>query len=81
MTPLVSQRMTFFDDEAFRCLDILEIDAAETGAEIAHRIDELVDFLGIDLEIDRIDIGEALEKDRLAFHHRLRGEGTEIAEP
>ena len=68
------------DDEAIRRLDVLEIDAAERGAEIAHAIDELVDVLGVDLEVDRIDVGEALEEDRLAFHHRLRGERAEIAE-
>ena len=68
------------DDEAVRRPDVLEIDAAERGAEIAHRADELVDILGIDFEIDRIDIGEALEQHRLAFHHRLRGERAEIAE-
>ena len=68
------------DDEAFRRLDVLEIDAAEGRAEIAHGLDELVGVLGIDLEIDRIDIGEALEQDRLALHHRLGGERAEIAE-
>ena len=50
------------------------------GPRIAHRVDELVDVLGVDLEVDRIDVGEALEEHRLAFHHRLRGERAEIAE-
>ena len=36
---------------------------------------------GVDFEIDRIDVGEALEQDRLAFHHRLGGQRAEIAEP
>ncbi len=40
------------DDEAFRRLDVLEVDAAEGGAEIAHAVDELVDVLGVDLEVD-----------------------------
>ena len=68
------------DDEAVGRLDVLKIDAAEGGPEIAHRADELVDVLGVDFEIDRIDIGEALEQHRLAFHHRLRGERPEIAQ-
>ena len=50
------------------------------GPRIAHAVDELVDVLGVDLEVDRIDVGEALEEHRLAFHHRLRGERAEIAE-
>ena len=54
--------------------------AAEGRAEIAHAVDEGVRILGVDLEIDRVDVGEALEQHRLAFHHRLRGERAEIAE-
>src|SRR5437899_1777597 len=40
------------DDETFRRLDVLEVDAAESRAEVAHAIDELVDVLGVDLEVD-----------------------------
>ena len=36
--------------------------------------------LGVDLDIDRVHIGEALEEDRLAFHHRLGGERAQIAQ-
>ncbi len=35
---------------------------------------------GFDFQVDGIDIGKALEQDRLAFHDRLAGEGTEIAQ-
>ena len=49
------------------------------GPEIAHRVDELVDVPGVDLEVDRIDVGEALEEHRLAFHHRLGGQRAKIA--
>ena len=42
-----------FDDEAFRRLDVLEIDAAKGRVQKAHAIDELVDIAGIDFEIDR----------------------------
>ena len=41
----------------------------------------LVGVLGVDLEIDGIDVGEALEQHRLAFHHRLGGERAAVAEP
>ena len=68
------------DDEALRRLDVLEIDAAERRPQEFHRGDEFLGVLGIDLEIDRIDVGEALEQHRLAFHHRLRGERAEVAE-
>jgi hypothetical protein len=70
---------SLLDDEAFGRLDVLEIDAAEGRPEIAHRVDELVGVLGVDLQIDRIDVGKALEQHRLALHHRLGGERAEIA--
>ena len=37
-------------------------------------------ILGRDFEVDGIDVGEALEQHRLAFHHRLGGERAAIAE-
>ncbi len=68
------------DDEAVGRLDVFEVDAAEGGAEVAHAVYELVDILGVDLEVDGIDVGEALEEDGLAFHHGLGSERPEIAE-
>ena len=68
------------DDETVRRPNVFEVDAAEGRSEVADRIDEGVDVLGVDFEIDRIDIGEALEQDGLALHHRLRGKRAEIAE-
>ncbi len=68
------------DDEAAGRPDVLEIDPAEGRAEQAHAVDEGVDVLGVDLEVDRVDVGEALEQDRFALHHRLGGERAEIAE-
>jgi hypothetical protein len=68
------------DHEAFGRLDILEIDAAESDAQIAHAIDELVDVLGVDFQIDRIDVRETLEQNGLAFHHRLAAERAQIAQ-
>ena len=68
------------DDEAFGRGDVLQIDAAEARLHQRDRFDELVGIFGVEFEIDRIDVGEALEQDRLAFHHRLRGERAQIAE-
>ena len=68
------------DDEAVGRADVLEVDAAEGGAEEAHAVDEFVDILGVDLEVDGVDVGEALEEHRLAFHDGLGGERAEIAE-
>ena len=67
------------DHEAFRRLDVLQVDAAEAGEE-AHRVHHVVDVLGVDLEIDAVDVGEALEQRDLALHHRLRRHRAEIAQ-
>ena len=69
------------DDEAFGRLDVLQIDPAEGGSEEAYAVDEFVGVLGIDLQIDRVHIGKALEEHGFAFHHRFRCQSTEIAEP
>ena len=68
------------DHETFRRLDVFEIDAAPALAEQLDAIDDLVGILGGHFEIDGIDIGEALEQDRLAFHHRLCRKRAAVAE-
>ena len=75
----LAQRL--LDDEAFGRLDILKVDAAEARLHQLDRLDDPVDILGVELDVDRIDVGEALEQHRLAFHHRLGRERAEIAEP
>ena len=70
----------FFDDETVRRLDVLQIDAAEARAEIAHRADELFHVRRADFEVDGIHIRETLEEDGLAFHHRFGGERAEITQ-
>ena len=68
------------DDEALRRLDVLEVDAAPAVAEQLDAIDDLVGILGGHFEVDGVDVGEALEQHRLAFHHRLGGQRAEVAE-
>ena len=70
----------FLDFETFRRLDVFEIDAAESRLECRYHIDDLVDFLGVDFDIEHIDIGEFLEQDGFAFHHGLGRERADIAE-
>jgi hypothetical protein len=68
------------DDEALGRLDVLEVDAAEGRGHEADGLDEGVGVLGVELDVDRVHVGEALEEDRLALHHRLRGQRAEVAE-
>ena len=67
------------DHEAFGRLDVFQIDSAEARLQQRDRLDELVRVFGGDFDVDRIDVGEALEQHRLAFHHRLRSQRAEIA--
>ena len=70
-----------FDHETIGRSDIFQVDPAEARAEQRHRVDEFLGILGVDLKIDRVDVGEAFEQHRLALHHRLRRQGAQIAEP
>src|SRR5258707_7523057 len=71
---------TLLDDEALRRLDIFEIDATEAGSQEAHTVDELVDVPCVDLKVDAVDVGEALEKNSLALHDRLCRQRPQIAQ-
>ena len=71
---------TLLDHEAFRRLDVFQVDPAEAGPEEADGVDEFVDVLGADLEIDTIDVGEALEQRDLAFHDGLGRDSAQVAE-
>ncbi len=67
------------DDEAFGRGDVFKVDAAEGRFHQSDGVDEGIRVFGIEFDIDRIDVGEAFEQHRLAFHHRLGSERAEIA--
>jgi hypothetical protein len=68
------------DVEAFRRLDVFEVDAAEGGLEGGDDLDELVRIVLVQFQVEDIDAGELLEEHRLAFHHRLRSQRADVAE-
>src|ERR1700704_5986346 len=68
------------DLEALGSADILQVDAAEGGLQELDRADELLRVGGGELEIEDVDVGEALEENALALHHRLAGESPDVAE-
>ena len=70
-----------FNHKAFRRLDVFQIDAAKSRAQIAYGIDESVRVFGIHTKIHRIHIGKALEQSGLAFHDGLRCKCAQIAKP
>jgi hypothetical protein len=68
------------DDEALGGLDVLKVDAAEAGPEVLDHGDELIRVLGRDLQVEGVEVGEALEQHRLALHHRLGRQGAQVAQ-
>ena len=69
------------DLETFGTLDVLEIDSAEGRLERDDDVDQLVDVQFRHLDVEDVDAGEFLEQNRLAFHHRLRRQRADGAEP
>ena len=68
------------DLEAGRGGDVLQVDAAEARRDASYRVDEGFVVLGVHLDVHGVDVGEALEQDRLAFHHRLGRQRAGAAE-
>jgi hypothetical protein len=69
-----------FDVKALGRLDVLEVDGAEGGLERGDRLDEAIGVLGVELEVEDVDVGEPLEEEALAFHDRLGGVRADVAE-
>ena len=71
----------FLDVETLRRLDVFQVDAAEGGLQHLAGADDLLGVLRGQLDIEDVDIGEALEEHALAFHHGLAGQRADIAQP
>src|SRR5256885_5072363 len=67
--------------EAVRRADVLEVDAADGRLEQLAEPDHVVRVLRADLKVEHVDVGERLEQDTLALHHRLPRERPDVAEP
>ena len=68
------------DHEAFRRLDVLQVDAAEARLQAGDDLDQLFRVGFVDLDVEDVDAGELLEQHALAFHDRLRGQRTDVAQ-
>src|SRR5690606_16585794 len=75
---LLNQRT--LDLEALRRLDIFQVDTAKGAGNTLDGIDEGLRAFRLDLDIEDIDTGKALEQHTLAFHDRLGGYGPQIAQ-
>ena len=68
------------DDKTLGSFDILEVNAAKGRPHQPNSVTECVGVFGIQLDINRIDVSEALEQHRLAFHHRLGRQRAKVAQ-
>jgi hypothetical protein len=70
-----------FDVEAVGSRDVLEVDAADGRLQQLAEADHVFRILAADLQVEHIDVGKALEQNALPFHHRLRRQRANAAEP
>ncbi len=68
------------DGEAFGGLDVLQVDRAEGRLQGGHDVAEACRVGRVDLDVEHVDAGELLEQDGLALHHRLAGQGADVAQ-
>ena len=68
------------DLEALRRFDVLEIDAADGWGQHLAESDHVFRLGGVDLQVEHVDVGEALEQHAFALHHRLAGQWTDVAQ-
>ena len=68
------------DVEALGGLDVFEVHPAERGLERGDHVDQFVGVVLGQFDVEHIDAGELLEQAALAFHHRLAGQRTDVAE-
>ena len=60
-----------FHFKAFRRLDVFKVDGAEGGFQRGNHLDQLVGVAFVNFDVYRINAGEFLEQNRLAFHDGL----------
>lgn len=70
-----------FDVEAFRRLDVFQVDAAKGGLQQFYRLDDGIGVMGVELQVENVNVCKPFEEDALAFHDRLPGEGADVPQP
>ena len=70
----------FLDIEAFRGLDVFQVDSTESGLQQLAGLDDFVRVFGVKFYVENVDVGKAFEEDALAFHYRFSGQCPQVAE-
>ena len=71
-----------FDIKTVWRLDVFQVDPTKSGLERGDDVHQFVEVMFfVDLDVKDIDAGKLFEQHRLALHHRLGGQGPNVAEP
>ena len=70
---------TFFNIEAFWCLDVLKVDTTKSRSDLLYSLTELLWVFLVDLYVKHIDASVNLKQKSLAFHYWLATHGTNVA--
>ena len=68
------------DIEAFRGLDVLQVDTAEGGGDALHSLAEFLGVFLVHLDIKHIDTAVDLEEQTFSLHHGFAAHGADVAE-
>ena len=71
---------TFLNIKTFWSLDVLQVNAAESGGDALYGLTELLRVFLCHLDVKHIDAAIDLEQQSLTFHHRLSAHGANVAE-
>ena len=72
---------SLFNVEAFRRLDVLQIDAAKRRLQQLADFNNFVRIVGVEFDIENINVGEPFEQNALPFHDGLARQSADIAQP
>ena len=70
----------FLHHEAFRGLDVFQVDGAEGGLHGLDNLDQFFRLLDVQFNVKNVNVREHLEQNALAFHHRLGRIRTDVAQ-
>src|ERR1700722_8488435 len=66
--------------EAFGSFDVFKIDGAKGWLQQLADLNDIVRIVRVDFNVEDVHVGEALEQNGLALHHRLGRERADVAE-
>src|SRR6185437_7371159 len=67
----------FLNLEALGRLNVFQVDGAKGGLQQLANANHVFRLGAVNFQIENINVGEALEQDAFAFHHRLAGESAD----